>query len=206
MSSPNDAMSVSDLKNYLLHENEKNVYILNVLTTQRATLDKILQSLDPNKNSENTNPTETIQPIISQNLHANIVNFWNKYESIYFLISFFIFKLLKDSNEISKIEKLKIASLKLISKSTIHGLPKIVDTDNNILRAMWVIFTAVAAVLCIFMFNSMENEYYKYEVITKTTTISESLALFPSIVMCKEEASTSIIDSVDSCWSKVSLR
>ena len=84
MSSPNDAMSISDLKKHLLHESEKNVYILNVLTTQRATLDQILKSLDPNKNFENTNPTETIKPIISQNLHANIVNFWNKYESIYF--------------------------------------------------------------------------------------------------------------------------
>lgn len=65
---------------------------------------------------------------------------------------------------------------------------------------MWVICTAIAAVLCLVMFNSMQKEYYKYEVITKTTTISESLALFPSMVMCKEEASTSIIDSVDSCW------
>ncbi len=44
MSSHNDAMSISDLKKHLLHESEKNVYIFNVLTTQRATLDQISAS------------------------------------------------------------------------------------------------------------------------------------------------------------------
>lgn len=61
-------------------------------------------------------------------------------------------------------------------------------------RLLWIIFVSVALGLCIRGLHQNFSDYYKFDVITKTQTVSEESLEFPQITFCKFNASLTLKD------------
>ena len=92
--------------------------------------------------------------------------------------------------------------MKFISKSTIHGFPKIFSANDKLVQIVYALLTITAMVLCLVMIIYIRDEYFEYEIITHTTSIKESPAIFPSIIVCKEYKNGNISDQVKHCLFK----
>jgi len=87
-------------------------------------------------------------------------------------------------NNLTKLQILQLVAMKMISKSSIHGFPKIISKSNKPIQAAWAFLTITAISICIVMIINIRNEYYNYDVITQTKSITERSSIFPSINIC----------------------
>lgn len=77
--------------------------------------------------------------------------------------------------------KIKNVLKKMISESTIHGLPNLIKTNNNFFKTIWLSAFLITIFACMYMIKNNFNSYLNYEVITKIDLIYEQPAKFPTI-------------------------
>ena len=81
----------------------------------------------------------------------------------------------------NEIRELVIEQFKTTSA---HGLSKIFQTKNISLRIFWVVFWLTAFGNAIYFISVGTQDFYKYEVNTKSRIINERPANFPKVTIC----------------------
>ncbi|CAF1024353.1 unnamed protein product [Brachionus calyciflorus] len=71
-----------------------------------------------------------------------------------------------------------------IIQSTSHGIPRIVASDNMLLRIVWILFTIISTGFCAYLIADNIISFYKYEVATKVRQKFELKPKFPSVTIC----------------------
>lgn len=74
-----------------------------------------------------------------------------------------------------------------------YGLNKII-LNRIFYRLLWIIFVSFAFGLCIHGLHENISDFYKFDVITKTQTVSADSIEFPQITLCKFNASLTLRD------------
>lgn len=87
-------------------------------------------------------------------------------------------------NSISLRKKLVNILKENLLASTGHGFPKILQTKNYFLKAIWTMFTIMSVGLCSYMIVQSTIKYLKYDVNTKTRMINQFDAIFPTVTIC----------------------
>jgi hypothetical protein len=105
-------------------------------------------------------------------------------------------------NNLTKLQIIQLVAMKLTSKSSIHGFPKIISKGNKLIQAAWAFLTITAISICIVMIINIRDEYYNYDVITQTKSITERSSIFPSIIICMGHHSGNISEHVNKCAFK----
>ena len=73
----------------------------------------------------------------------------------------------------------------VLSDSTMHGLPNVINSQSLVLKLMWLAFLiASIGFFTKFSYNSVAN-FLNYEVTTKIRRVYESPTVFPTISICK---------------------
>lgn len=72
----------------------------------------------------------------------------------------------------------------IISKTTIHGLPNILNARHLIIRIVWLLFTLLAGSVCIYLIVSSIQNYFKYDVVTLIQEWPKNPFNFPTISFC----------------------
>lgn len=89
-------------------------------------------------------------------------------------------------------EKIK----ELLVSTTAHGIPKIVQSKNIIIKLMWIICTILSICACAyFLFKSLTN-YFNYEVVTNINIYREEKSDFPTVSFCIESPKENILDKI----------
>jgi hypothetical protein len=73
--------------------------------------------------------------------------------------------------------------IEVFSKSTTHGVQKIIQSKVLILRIMWILFLFLSSLLFGTMTLFSKLDYSKFEVTTKIRTIYERPTLFPTVTV-----------------------
>lgn len=81
----------------------------------------------------------------------------------------------------NKFIKLKTNLKNLLSDSTSHGLPKIVNSERVCFKLMWLLSLVVSTSVGFYLIVSNIFDYLDYEVVTKIQIINESLMPFPTV-------------------------
>ncbi len=87
----------------------------------------------------------------------------------------------KDSSKFKQI--LGLAKLTFQSFSA-HGIPKIVNHQFGIIRAMWLIFFLASAGICAWFIQMTISNYLNYPVTTNTDIFYHKNMIFPMISIC----------------------
>ena len=90
----------------------------------------------------------------------------------------------KAVSNMSKLDRIKQASLNTILTSTSHGIPNIARTEWLGFKIMWTIVVILAGLACgYFMFKSVAD-YMQFDYFTKTQLIDERPMPLPTITFC----------------------
>ena len=89
-----------------------------------------------------------------------------------------------------KLEKISQAAKEVLVNSTSHGIPNIIRSENLIIKLVWLLFLLASTGLCSFLVAQSIFTYYNYDVNTKTRTIYETQAFFPTITICNKQKYT----------------
>jgi hypothetical protein len=78
----------------------------------------------------------------------------------------------------------------VLSDSTMHGLPNVINSQSLVLKLMWLAFLiASIGFFTKFSYNSVAN-FLNYEVTTKIRRVYESPTVFPTISICNKNKFT----------------
>ena len=84
----------------------------------------------------------------------------------------------------SKSTKIKQAWKKLITNSSIHGVPRVEKTNSFFIRSLWVIMILISLAGGLFIIRITIFDYQSFDVITQTKRIREKSVIFPAISIC----------------------
>ncbi len=85
---------------------------------------------------------------------------------------------------------LKTIIFEVFSKSTMHGVSKIFNSKNYLVKFMWTIFLFVCVGLFAHMAILSLLNYSRHDVTTKIRTIYERPTLFPTVTICNKNLYT----------------
>ena len=84
----------------------------------------------------------------------------------------------------SKLFYLKSMLARSVQDTTVHGIPRIFLSNNLVLKVMWSIFCLVSISGCSVLIAQSCNEFYNYDVITKTRIVNQDTIKFPAVTVC----------------------
>ena len=84
----------------------------------------------------------------------------------------------------SLLNELKSVFLKRLASTTIHGLPRIVESKNPILRFIWLFCFMLSFGACIYYISSNMIEFFNYDETSQIQFVQESPVLFPAVEVC----------------------
>lgn len=73
---------------------------------------------------------------------------------------------------------------KAASSSTTHGIDRILNTNRNILRILWITFFLASTATCGYFIGNTIMDFLEFNVVTKIQTIYEVPQLFPTVSVC----------------------
>ena len=99
---------------------------------------------------------------------------------------------LNEQSNVIKLRRSKPSSIDLIKQrftemsasTSLHGYCKIFQTKFLVIKILWVIILLAAMNLCVFSLIKSVNDYYGYEVISKTRIINQTPMTMPTIALC----------------------
>lgn len=77
------------------------------------------------------------------------------------------------------------------TKSTSHGLPRIVEAEMLYQKILWTICLLASIALCSFMIVKTVSEYLQYDVITSIRIMSQEELTFPQVSVCVYDTTVS---------------
>jgi hypothetical protein len=72
-----------------------------------------------------------------------------------------------------------------LSSSSIHSFPNIVQTKFKSIKFVWVICFLISSSACAFFITTSLNEYFEYDIVSKTNTKYKTKIDFPIISICE---------------------
>lgn len=69
-----------------------------------------------------------------------------------------------------------------IKSTTSHGLPKILDANDFLLRLLWIVCFLASSAYCIYCVVDIIGEYLSYPVVSNVELIDELPTTFPTIM------------------------
>ena len=91
--------------------------------------------------------------------------------------------------------KLKEATYRLVARTSIYGLPRVLQTNLVGIRITWLLALAISISSCIYLLNLNIRDYKKYDVITKIEKIQPTSMIFPAVVFCLGSQRRNISDA-----------
>ncbi len=82
------------------------------------------------------------------------------------------------------------ALLKLIDKSTFHGIPNIVRAESVYSRFFWIFFTLLSSAACVYYIKDNLDNFLNFNYVTNVDVIYEQPMQFPAISICSCSNST----------------
>ena len=97
-----------------------------------------------------------------------------------------------------------------VNDTSLHGVPRIFNSDHILVRLLWVIMIIIAMIGCGYLVANNVIDYYSYPVVTNTNSFYESAPLFPKVTLCditvinscqfnKENCGNSLTNLSDNC-------
>lgn len=87
----------------------------------------------------------------------------------------------------------KEATIKLLTSTTIHGMPRVVKSDKIPVRIIWLLSVIISAYFC-FKFVSLSLiDFNRFDVVTQTKVINAKDSEFPALTFC---ATSEIMQSI----------
>jgi hypothetical protein len=98
-----------------------------------------------------------------------------------------------------------------IERTTSHGLPNIVRSNNLVIKIMWILFFLASLTYCSYVIIVSLIDYFKYQTVVSTTYVKETPTMFPAVTLCNlsmllisSDVVTTILQCRPSrlmCWS-----
>ena len=104
------------------------------------------------------------------------------------------------------LEKINNESFKLFSKSTIHGISKVIKSRNLPKKLVWACLVIVSYTYCAYSVMQNTIDYLKYPVIKKYGQVYENEPNFPAVTFCNFNESNHICIFNDRNCSKIHIR
>lgn len=82
------------------------------------------------------------------------------------------------------VKRIKQKTQEIISTSSIHGLPKLITTDQWFLKFCWFILLSGSLSYSIYIINCNMVEYFEYPVFTNVKRVYENQPQFPTVTFC----------------------
>ena len=79
--------------------------------------------------------------------------------------------------------------MKFLSTISVHGIARIVKTDNVVVMAVWSIMIAGSVSFGLYNISRSINDFSKYDVITNVKRTESESATFPTITICTKDYS-----------------
>ena len=96
--------------------------------------------------------------------------------------------------------KLKYACNKFVKSFTMHGLPRVFNNANIIIRIIWIIAILISLALCLITVAGTVSEYLEFNVVTELDLVMDKHPLFPAVTICGNE--TNMTDLLVECTFK----
>jgi len=68
--------------------------------------------------------------------------------------------------------------------STIHAIPRIINSKLFIVKSIWLVSLLVAASFCVFFIRKSIYSYLDYDIVTLIENIPQIPAVFPKVIIC----------------------
>ena len=103
---------------------------------------------------------------------------------------------LKSILKTEKLNELKFKLNDLLSRSSAHGIPNIVASNNLFIKTMWFIIFCLSTVVCFYLTIMIIFDYLEFATVTTLSIIPESQSQFPTITFCGNPAFNKSIDQI----------
>lgn len=90
----------------------------------------------------------------------------------------------KVSEREDKIRRVKDKAKGFISTISVHGIPRIVKTENVLVKLVWTVMIMFSVSFGLYAISRSANDYYRYDVITNVERITPKAVTFPAITIC----------------------
>ena len=102
------------------------------------------------------------------------------------------------TNSDSKLKKMKNAGHKLVTNSSVFGLPRIFQTENILVKIIWLVMILFSSSCGLYVIGKNITDFFQYDVSTQIKLIKSETMTFPSIVICDNIAVPNITNKIDS--------
>ena len=102
-------------------------------------------------------------------------------------------------------EKLKALSIRMVRKTTFHGIQNIIDSRNLIQKVVWLILTMFALACSSVLIATNVIDFIQYPVIPQIQKVHEESPEFPQVNFCNAKKYACRFDAND-CESKFPLQ
>ena len=89
----------------------------------------------------------------------------------------------------TKISQLKDATSKLLTKTTIHGIPRMVKSRLILVKFIWIVTFILSSYYCFDLIRQISLEYYKYDKINQAKWVNPKDVEFPAVFFTAKELS-----------------
>lgn len=94
---------------------------------------------------------------------------------------------LKVSTRQRMLEKLKNSSRKFLETISVHGVSRIVKTENSLVKLVWTVMILSSVSFGLYTISRSINDYNRNDVITNIERVTEIPFTFPAITLCTRD-------------------
>lgn len=100
---------------------------------------------------------------------------------------------LQEMAENTRRSKIRQSTLRFIRNTSIHGLPRVLLTANKCIQFFWLCLLLSSAIGGVYTLYINFADFMRYEVITKTELLNESVGstVFPAVTVCRSSSTSS---------------
>lgn len=108
-----------------------------------------------------------------------------------------------------KFKAIKARIEKVLSMSSVHGIPNIIQSDKISIKSMWFLCLLASTGLCAYFISKSAIDYSNFDVITQYAVINEAQSQFPSISFCSDphfENNFQLESSIVHCYMNMNTK
>ena len=83
-------------------------------------------------------------------------------------------------------KKIKLMLEDLIADSTVHGIPRLVQSHSLLAKLIWIFCFIFSACYCVYMIFSTVDNYLDYGTVVDINYLTEKSVTFPAITICNQ--------------------
>lgn len=84
----------------------------------------------------------------------------------------------------SKLKRLKESNMKLLTNTTMHGIPRATKSDKIIVQIIWLLTFLFSAYFCASFIRLTFDDFFAFNVVTQTKVINAKDSEFPALTFC----------------------